>query len=86
MLSLIRTIMTEHFMVLLLAVLALGAWAGTLHLIHTTGIPAENVAWAREQTATIIGALLMLITGRSAKAVTAALGDEKKSGNDDAKQ
>jgi hypothetical protein len=53
----------EHFNVLLLAVLALAAWGGAMSLMHTQGMAESNVAWAREQASTIIGALLGLLTG-----------------------
>ena len=58
-----REFWEKHFNTVLLAILAVAAWAGTMHLIHTPGILPENVAWAREQTATRIGALLGLLTG-----------------------
>ena len=58
-----KDFLRENFSVLLLAFMALGAWAGTIHLMHSTGMDVSNVAWAREQSASIIGALLGLLTG-----------------------
>lgn len=51
------------FNVLLLAVLVCAAWSATIHLMHIPGVEASNVAWAREQTGTLIGGLLGLLTG-----------------------
>ena len=53
----------RHFNTLLLAAMGLGAWYGTLHLMNMKGMDPSNVAWAREQTSTILGALLGLLTG-----------------------
>ena len=61
-----KDFLRENFSVLLLAFMGLGAWAGTIHLMHSAGMDASNVAWAREQSASIIGALLGLLTGYKA--------------------
>jgi hypothetical protein len=53
----------RHFNTILLALMGLGAWFGTLHLMNMKGMDPSNVAWAREQTATVLGALLGLLTG-----------------------
>lgn len=54
------------FNVLLLAVLCCAAWSATIHLMHLPAADASNVAWAREQTGTLIGGLLGLLTGYTA--------------------
>lgn len=77
----------RHFNTILLALMGLGAWFGTLHLMHVKGMDMTNIAWAREQTSTILGGLLGLLTGYKvgvAAGQAIAAKNDKPKGDDDA--
>jgi hypothetical protein len=62
-----KEFLEDHFTPILLAFLAIAAWIGPMHLIHTPGIAAEDKGWAREEVGILIGALIMVLTGQVAK-------------------
>jgi hypothetical protein len=58
-----KEFLEDHFNVLFLGLLAILGWVGTIHLMHSPGMAAENVSWARETAGGIIYALVGLMTG-----------------------